>query len=37
MREVADMAKKRVVGFLAGLPLVVAIVISVSLIWPLTQ
>ena len=32
MREVADMAKKRVVGFLAGLPLVVAIVISVSLI-----
>ena len=28
MREVADMAKKRVVGFLAGLPLVVAIVIT---------
>ena len=32
MREVADMAKKRIIGLLAGLPLVVALAISVSFI-----
>ena len=32
MREVADMGKKRIIGLLAGLPLVVALAISVSFI-----